>query len=132
MLTEVKTNKIKAEIKQVALDHLHAKDAKDALSYFSEDIIAVSNEKLFVSFKALADDVNEYYTILKEVHVASWDDINIQIINRNTATFIAKFRYSYSNINDEKIDLRGIWTALYVCEKSDWKIRLRHESFTQI
>ena len=91
MLTEDKIDKIKTEIKQAAQTHLQAKDAKEALSHFSENIVAVSNDKLFPSFKTLADDVNEYYKILKDVHVASWDDITVQVINENTATFIAKF-----------------------------------------
>ena len=28
-----------------------------------------------------------------------------------------------------KTDLQGVWTVLYVRLSSDWKIRVRHESF---
>ncbi len=125
-------SKIETEIKQAAIDHLNSKDASTALSHFTKDVIAVSNNKLFPSYDTLAEDVKVYYNILKEVNYASWDEeIHIRIINKNTATFTAKFRYGFTDINNQKIDLEGVWTALFIHEEGSWKIRLRHESFTQ-
>jgi ketosteroid isomerase-like protein len=121
--------KIKSEIKRTATEHLHSRDAKAALSHFSEDVIAVSNDKLIPTFDLLAEDVIEYYKILKKVNHAAWKDIHIQVIDKNTASFIARFRYSFTDINDEKTDLEGIWTALYARYNRNWKICLRHESF---
>jgi hypothetical protein len=130
MIAQTKLSKIKREIEEAAFNHLNAKTADDALSHFHKDIIAVSNDKLFTSYKELARDVREYYKILKRVNFSRWEDIQIQVIDQNTATFTAKFRYTFTTIENKRIDLKGIWTALYVRENSDWKIRLRHESFT--
>lgn len=132
LLSEKEINKIKAEVKQAAIDHLNAKNAKQALSHYTKNVIAVSNEMLFPSFNKLANDIKEYYKILKEVNHASWDEIHIHVISKNSATFTAKFRYSYTNIENEKIDLKGIWSALLIRDKGEWKIRLRHESFSQL
>ncbi len=125
------SSKIEAEVIQAAINHLNSKDASTALSHFSKDIIAVSNNKLVPSYDTLAEDVKAYYNILKEVNYASWDEIHIRIINENTATFTSKFRYGFTDINNQKTDLEGVWTALFVHEEDSWKIRLRHETFTQ-
>jgi hypothetical protein len=130
-LSEDKIEKIKAEVKQAADNHLHAKDAGQALNHFTKDVIAASNEKLFPSINELAQDVKEYYQILKKVNFAIWEEIYIHVINENLATFTAKFRYGFTNMENEKIDLKGIWTALYIRDNDNWKIRLRHESFSQ-
>jgi uncharacterized protein (TIGR02246 family) len=128
-LSESEVNQIKAEVKQAAIDHLNTKNAETALSHFTEDIIAVSNDKLFPSFEALAEDVRAYYEILKEVNLATWDEIHIRTINANAAVFTAKFRYGFTSKDKTRTDLQGIWTALYVKDKGRWKIRVRHESF---
>jgi ketosteroid isomerase-like protein len=128
-LSESQIAQIKAEVKQAAIDHLNTKDADTALSHFSYDIIAVSNDKLFPSFEALAVDVRAYYEILKEVNLAAWDEIHIRVINTNAAVFTAKFRYSFTSKDNNRTDLQGVWTALFVKDKSHWKIRVRHESF---
>jgi ketosteroid isomerase-like protein len=122
--------RIRAEVKQAAIDHLNAKDADAALSHFTEDIIAVSNERLFPSFEELAKDVLSYYEILEEVNLAVWEDIHIRIIDSNAAVFTAKFRYSFTSKDKTRTDLQGIWTALFVKDKGNWKIRVRHESFS--
>jgi ketosteroid isomerase-like protein len=132
MLSKKELTKIKNEIKQAALDHLYAKDATEALNNYTKNIIAVSNEKLMSSSNELVEDIEAYYKILKKVNEAHWDDIYIQVINKNTAVFTAKFFYSFTKIDDEKIVLRGIWTAIYIRKKSGWKIQLRHESYTQM
>ena len=131
-LTENQLIQIKAEIKQAAMDHLNAKDASEALSHFTEDIIAVSNDKLFPSFETLAEDVKAYYRILKEVNLAVWDEMHISVINANTAIVTAKFRFSFTSTNNKKTDLQGVWTALYVLSNGSWKIRVRHESFAPL
>lgn len=128
-LSESQVAQIKAAVKQAAIDHLNTKDADTALSHFADDIIAVSNDKLFPSFESLAEDVRAYYDILKEVNLATWDEIYIRVINTNAAVFTAKFRYSFTSKDNNRMDLQGIWTALYVKDKSCWKIRVRHESF---
>lgn len=132
MNSKIEETNLIIEIKQAAIDHLNTNSAKEALSHFTNDIVAVSNDKLFTSYDSLAEDVNRYYEILKEVNYAHWDDIQIKIINHNAATFTAKFRYTFTTIENERIDLSGIWTALFVRDKGHWKIRLRHESFSKL
>ena len=132
MLSESRLSKIKAEVKEAATVHLNTTDANNALSHYTEDVIAVSNVKLFPSFESLADDVKEYYKNLKEVNHASWDDIHIHVISETAATFTAQFRYGFTDMDNQKTDLQGIWTALFIRDGGNWKIRLRHESFSQL
>jgi len=132
MLSDNHLSKIKSEIIEAATVHLNTTDADSALSHYTEDVIAVSNLKLFDSFESLADDVKEYYKILKEVNHASWDDIHIHVIGETAATFTAQFRYGFTDIDNQKTDLQGIWTALFIRDGGNWKMRLRHESFTQL
>jgi ketosteroid isomerase-like protein len=132
MLSESEVARIKAEVEQAATDHLKTKDTETALSHFADDIIAVSNDKLFPSFESLAEDVRAYYEILAEVKMAAWDEIHIRVINNTAAVFTAKFRYSFTSIENTRMDLQGLWTALYVKDKNRWKIRVRHESFAEI
>ena len=131
-LRESQIAQIKSEVKQAAIDHLNTKDADTALSHLTEDILAVSNDRLFPSFEALAEDIRAYYDILKEVNLASWDEIYIRVINSSAAVFTAKFRYSFTTKDNTRMDLKGIWTALYVRDKDRWKIRVRHESFVSM
>ena len=130
-LSESQVAQIEAEIKQAAIDHLNTKDADTALSHFADDIIAVSNDKLFPSLEKLSEDVRAYYKILKEVNLAAWDEIHIRVINTNAAVFTAKFRYGFTSKDKTRTDLQGIWTTLYVRDKGRWKIRVRHESFVE-
>lgn len=123
---------IKAEVKQAAVEHLNTKDATTAISHFTDDVIAVSNVKLFPSLEMLAEDIKAYYKILKEVNLAVWDDMHINVINSNTTLVTATFRYSFTSTDDEKTDLQGVWTALYVRSNGSWKIRVRHESFAPL
>lgn len=132
ILSDSQVTQIKAEVKQAAIDHLNTKDADTALNHFTEDIIAVSNNKLFPSSEALAEDVRAYYEILKEVNHAAWDEIHIRVIDTNAAVFTAKFRYSFTSKDNAETNLQGVWTALYIRDKSQWKIRVRHESFAPV
>lgn len=123
---------IEAEVRQAAIEHLNAKDATTALSHFTEDVIAVSNVQLFQSYEALAEDVKAYYDILKEVHLAVWDEMHIHVISPDAAIVTARFRYSFTDTSNERTDLQGVWTALYIRHEGDWKIQVRHESFTTL
>ncbi len=110
---------------------MHAEDRETALSHFTDDILAVSNMKIFPSRESLASDIGEFYKIFKKVNYASWEDIHIRIIDEDAATFTAKFRYGFTGMDDTVTDLKGVWTALFILEEGTWKIRLRHESFEQ-
>jgi ketosteroid isomerase-like protein len=129
-LTQTQIKQIEAEVRKAAIDHLNAKDAATALSHFTSDVIAVSNDKIFRTFESLAEDAEAYYNILKEVDLAIWDEMYINVINIDTALVTAKFRYSFTDINNKKTDLRGTWTAVYIRQDGNWKIRARHESFS--
>jgi len=128
-LSQSQIAQIVAEVKQAAVDHLNAKDTATALGHFTKNVVAASNTKLFPSYEALAEDVADYYDILKEVNLAAWDDMHINVINANAAVVTAAFRYSFTDTKNEKTDLQGVWTAVYVRCNGDWKILVRHESF---
>ena len=130
--TETQCSQIKAEVKQAAIDHLNAQDATTALSNYTKDVLAASNEQLYTSSERLAEEIEAYYSILKQVDFAAWDETHINVINTNTALFTAKFRYSFTNTNNEKHAIQGVWTALFVRIKDKWKIRVRHESFVPL
>ena len=132
MLPSSQVMKIKAEIEKAATLHLNAVDIDTALSHYADDMIAISNTKVFSSREELADELSEYYNILKSVNHASWEDINLHIISANAATFTAKFKYGFTRKDGKHTDLRGVWTALFILDKGTWKIRLRHESFGEI
>ncbi len=128
-LSEKQIIQIKAEIKQAATDHLNAMDAETALSNYDENVIALSNLKKYSSFEALAEDVRGYYNILKKVNLAVWDNIIINVRNADSAHVTAHFRYSFTDIHDKRTNLKGMWTILYIRQRSSWKIRMRSESF---
>jgi ketosteroid isomerase-like protein len=132
MLSTSQIIKIEVEVEQAATTHLNAKDVNTALSHFTDDVLAVSNIKLFSSRESLAADIGEYYKILKKVNYASWEDVHIHVINESAAIFTAKFCYEFTGMNDQITTLKGVWTALFILDKGMWKIRLRHESFEQI
>jgi ketosteroid isomerase-like protein len=132
MLSIRQIARIQAEVEQAATKHLNTKDVDTALSHFTDDVLAVSNVKLFPSRESLAAEVGEYYKTLKKVNYASWEDIHIHVINESTATFTAKFSYGFTSTDDQITDLKGVWTALFILEKGIWKIRLRHETFEQV
>jgi ketosteroid isomerase-like protein len=132
MLPPNQVIKLKAEIEKAATLHLNAIDIDAALSHYTDDMVAISNTKVFSSREELAAELSGYYSILKRVNHASWEDINIQIISQNAATFTAKFNYGFTSKDGEHTDLKGVWTALFILDKGRWKIRLRHESFGEL
>jgi ketosteroid isomerase-like protein len=129
-LTESQVERIKAEVRQAADEHLHAKDAVTALSHYMDDVTAASNEKLYSSLEILAGDIKGYYRILKEVHLAAWDEIHIHVISAYASYVSARFRYSFTSTDNERTDMHGVWSALYIKKKDTWKIRAIHESFS--
>ena len=131
-LTETQLDQIKAEVKQAAIDHLHTKDALTALSHYTENAIAASNTTLYSSVSELAKDIHAYYETLKEVNLAVWDEMHIQVIDTDAVLVTATFRYSFTNTNNTKADLKGVWTALYIRRDGHWKIQVRHESFASV
>ena len=120
------------EVEQAAIDHLRAKDGHTALSHYTQDAIAVSNTTLFRSLADLAVDVNGYYDALKDVNLATWDELLVSVIDADAALVTGRFNFSFTNTSDERTDLEGIWTALYVRRDGKWKIRVRHESFAPV
>jgi hypothetical protein len=122
---------IEDQIKQAAIVHLNAVNAEEALDHFTKDVVAVSNQTFFESYESLAKDVNNYYHILKKVIRAEWYNIQIRVIEQNAATFTAGFDYCFKTVENEKIELSGVWSAVFVKEAGQWKIKLRHESFVQ-
>ena len=130
-LTDTLRDRIKAEVKEAAIDHLNSKDARTALSHYTDDAIAVTNTTLFPSLNELSEDVNAYYNTLKEVNLAVWDEMHINVINIDAALVTATCRFSFTNTSNEKTDLKGVWTALYVRRNGTWKIQVRHESFAE-
>ena len=84
--------KIQAEVKQAAIDHLQAEDARTALGHFTDDAIAVSNTTLFPTVHDVAKDVHACYDILKSVYLAVWDDLFVKVISQDAALVTAAFR----------------------------------------
>ena len=125
-----KIEKIKAEVRLAATDHLNAGDADTALSYYSKDAIIVSNGHLYPSFKLFAEHIKEFYASLSNVDIAVWKDINIRVINAEAAIFNAKFRWRSTDSAGKTFDLQGVWSAVFIRDKDGWKITMRHESFS--
>jgi ketosteroid isomerase-like protein len=121
---------IENEVIDAANNQLNAKTAKEALSHYTKDIIAISNEKMFRSFDELAKDVNDYYKNLKKVNLAEWKKSQVQILNGHTVIFTAEFSYSFTDKENKTINLDGIWSAVFVNKNGAWKICFRHESFS--
>ena len=117
-------------VQQAAVDHLNAEDAETALSYYAEDAAIVSNGYLYSSFQEFAEHVREFYASLRKVDTAIWEDIDIRVINPETAIFNATFRWRSTDNWGETMNLQGVWTAVYVRDEDRWKIKMRHESFT--
>ena len=129
MLSVNRIETIKKEVEQAAEEHLNALDSETALSHFTDDVLAVSNTDVFSSREELSIDVNRYYDSLKSVNYANWEDIHIKVLSESAATFTAKFRCGFTTSENIEVNLRGVWTALFIHAEGDWKIQLRHESF---
>lgn len=128
-LSKNQVTQIENEIKQVATAHLNAKDAVTALSNYADNVTAVSNENLFASFEQLSKEIKDFYDVLNEIDLAVWDEMYVKVIDSENALFTGEFRYSFISNDNEKTNLKGVWTALYVRIGGKWKVRVRHESF---
>ena len=73
---------------------------------------------------------NQVAQIKAEIRQAAIDHLNAK--DAAAALVTAKFRYSFTDTNNEKTDLQGMWTALYARSNGSWKIRVRHESFAPL
>lgn len=122
---------IEKEIKKAANDHLNARDADTALIHYKPGATVITNGIWFESFKSFEQDVRNFYMSLKEVKLAVWDQMQIQILNPKLAIFTGSVRWSSVDKSGSFLNLRGIWSAIYCLEIDKWKIMLRHESFEQ-
>jgi ketosteroid isomerase-like protein len=120
--------RIENEVRQAAFDHLNARDAATALSDFTEDAVLVSNARWYSSAE-WAEQIEQFYGTLQDVHIAEWEEMRIDVVRADAAVVTAKFRWSSTDTSGARIDLQGVWTALYVLQNEKWKIRVRHESF---
>ena len=120
---------IRLEVDKAATDHLHARDADTAMSHYADDVVAISNLRIFHSRQSLEADVRAFFDVLQETSEAAWKNAYIVVVDQDTATFTAEFRYAFTNKDDEMTRLEGVWTALFVRLEGSWKIQVRHESF---
>ena len=130
-LTKLDEGAIENEIKKAAWDHLNARDADTALSHYKPGATVITNGSWFESFKSFEKDVRNFYMSLKEVKLAVWDQIQIQILSPRLALFTGSVLWPSVDKSGSVLKLKGIWSATYSLEKDKWKILLRHESFEQ-
>ena len=120
---------IEEAVKQAAWQHLKSTDAADALDYYEPDAIVASNGSLYGSFERFAEDTRAFYDTLSRIEVAVWDEMHVQILNSDAAVLTATVRWSSTDTAGIRMDLKGVWTAVYVRRDGQWKICARHESF---
>ena len=116
-------------VKQTACDLLAERDADTILDYYATSPTVVSNGFLYPSFESLATELKAFYGSLREVSVAAWDEMRVDVVSDSAAVFTGRFSWSSTDTEGETTNLRGIWTALFVLVQNRWKIRVRHESF---
>lgn len=120
---------IEEAVKQAAWDHLLAKDAAEALGHYEPDAIVASNASLYPSFEGFATDAREFYRTLQKVDLAVWDETHVQVLDEDAAVLTATVRWSSTDTAGVRLDLKGVWTAVYVQRDGRWSICTRHESF---
>lgn len=130
-LSDRDVERIENEVRRAALEHLQARDAATALGGFTEDAALVSNARWYSAIE-WAEQIEEFYRTLREVHAAEWEEMRVDVVTSDAAVVTAMFRWSSTDTSGDTIDLRGVWTALYVRERGEWKIRVRHESFNDV
>lgn len=131
-LSKKQIAEIETEVKQTALSHLNAKDAATALSNYTKDATIASNGFLYTSRQEFTEDIKAFYVSLKRIDLAEWEETRINVIGKNAATFNAKFRWVSTDTSGQKMNLQGVWSALFVREGECWKIKMRHESFIHL
>ena len=120
---------IEKAVKQAAWEHLTAENAATALSHYESDAVVASDGRLYPSFELFARDARDFYDTLQQVELAVWDEIHVQVLSRDIAVLTSKVRWSSTDTEGVRLDLTGIWTAVYVEHDGRWLIRTRHESF---
>jgi ketosteroid isomerase-like protein len=116
-------------VKQTACDLLAERDADSILDYYAPSPTVVSNGFLYPSLESLASELKAFYGSLREVSVAVWDGMRVDVVSDSAAVFTGRFSWSSTDTEGEPTNLRGIWTAVFVLVQNRWKIRVRHESF---
>jgi len=117
-------------IQDAAWRHLRAPDAATALGFYEPDAVVAGDGRLYESFEAFAEDAREFYGTLREVHLAVWDEMQVEVLGENAAVLTATVRWSSTDTAGVRTDLRGVWTAVWVWGTRGWRISARHESFT--
>ena len=64
-----------------------------------------------------------------KIDLADYDEVQINVLTHNTAHFSAKFHWISTDANGIKLDLKGMYSALYILQENHWKMSFRHESF---
>jgi ketosteroid isomerase-like protein len=128
-LTASEINLIKKAVRKAASDHLNAPDADTALSHYMQDTTIVSNGMLYETFELFEKDTRDFYNSLKEVKLAVWESIRIEVFSSDLALFNASILWESVDKVGSVLNLKGIWSAIYCLEEGDWKILFRHESF---
>ncbi len=120
---------IEEAVKQAAWQHLKSENAASALSWYEPDAIVASQGSLYPNFDRFAEDTREFYAALRQVELAVWDEMHVQVLSGAAAVLTATVRWSSTDRAGERTDLKGVWTAVFVHSEGCWKIRARHESF---
>jgi len=121
---------IEQAIKKVAWQHLKAPDAETALAFYATDAVVAADGRLYSSFETFAEQARDFYRTLREVHVAAWDEMRVEVLSEYAAVLTATVRWSSTDTADVRTDLAGVWTAVWVRGPGGWRICSRHESFT--
>ena len=91
--------------------------------------MVASDGRLYESFEAFAEDARAFYETLHEVHVAEWHEPRVQVLSDRAAIFTATVRWASTDTAGLRLDLRGVWTAVWLKRPEGWRIAARHESF---
>ncbi len=121
---------IEQAVERAAWEHLRAPDAKTALGYYDAGAVVVCDGRWYESFEEFAQDAREFYRTLREVHVAAWDRVHVEVLSDSSAVFTATVRWESTDTSGVQTELEGVWTAIWVQTPSGWRIVVRHESFT--
>ena len=123
---------VEEAVKQAAWDHLLAKDAAQALNHYEPDAIIASNASLYPSLEGFAADAREFYDTLRQVDLAVWDEMHVQVLSEDAAVLTATVRWSSTDTAGVRLDLKGVWPAVYMLRNGRWRICTRHESFAPL
>jgi hypothetical protein len=131
-LPETQASRIKAEIEKTALNHLNSKNAISALSHYTVDAKIMSNGILYSSFESFAADIKDFYSNLRSIDLAAYNDMHIKVLASDNAHLSTKFHWTSTDINGQKTEIKGTWSALFILIDGKWKMCFRHESFRPV